>query len=135
MLPPPRNFLPVLQKLKSAYLVWFDDYARLPKVHRYTIGQHVDDLLVECIELVSEAAFVPGLEKVPCIRVATRKLDTVKLFLLILWEAHSLDKASYLELSVRFDEIGQNLGGWLGSILKPKPESKQNSPEPVAGEK
>ena len=135
MLPPPRNFLPVLQKLKSAYLAWFDDYARLPKVHRYSIGTRVDNLLVECIESVSEAAFTPGMDKAPCIRLAARKLDTVKLFLMILWEAHSIDQGRYIELSVRFDEIGQNLGGWLGSVLKPKPEPKQNSPEPVSEEK
>ncbi len=57
-----------------------------------------------------------------------RKLDTLKIFLLILWETKSLDNKKYITLSLKIDEIGRMLGGWNGSILK------QNSPN-KAGEK
>lgn len=129
---PPRNFLPVLQKLKTAYLVWFDDYAKLPKTHRYTIGQRVDDLLVECVEAVGAAAFAGGLEKIPHICLAVRKLDTVKLLLMILWETKSLGDKRHAALSEKLDEIGKNLGAWHGGIIA---KQKQNSPSTSNGEK
>lgn len=132
---PPQNFLPVLHKLKAAYLDWFASYSTLAKIHRFTIGRRIDDLLIECVELVSAAGFAKNLEKIPDIRLAIRKLDTTKLLLLILWETKSLDDRKYTALSVRLEEIGQNLGGWIGGILKKNEPPKQNSPEPVAGEK
>lgn len=53
----------------------------------------------------------------------------------MLWETKSLDLKKYALLSEKLEEIGQNLGGWHGSILKQIQLSKQNSPELVAGEK
>ncbi|MEK7664413.1 MAG: four helix bundle protein [Patescibacteria group bacterium] len=54
--------------------------------------------------------------------MAIRKLDTLKVFLMILWETKSLDDKKYIALSLKLDEIGKNLGGWMGQI------NKQNSP-------
>lgn len=47
---------------------------------------------------------------------------------MILWEVKSLDDKKYIALSVKLDEIGRNLGGWSGQLIK------QNSPA-KAGEK
>ena len=41
--PPPR-LLPVLQKLKEAYLVWYNYYSIIPKIHRYSLGEKIDKL-------------------------------------------------------------------------------------------
>ena len=75
MLPPPQNFLPVLHKLKAAYFAWFESYSTLAKVHRFTIGRRVDDLLVECVEAISAAGFAEKPDKISNIRLAVRKLD------------------------------------------------------------
>ena len=135
MLPPPQKFLPVLHKLKAAYLAWFESYSTLAKIHRHTIGRRVDDLLIECVELISAAGFAEKIDKPTLIRLAVRKLDTTKLLLLILWETKSLDDKKYAALSVQVEEIGGNLGGWVGSVLKQAETAKQNSPAPLIGEK
>ena len=62
---PPRNILPVLQKLKSAYLVWHEYHQILPKAHRYSLGQKTDNLLAETIEAIVTAAFLQKQEKLP----------------------------------------------------------------------
>lgn len=49
-------------------------------------------------------------------------IDAIKILFMILWESKSLDDKKYIALSVKLDEIGRNLGGWLGQL------SKQNSP-------
>lgn len=128
MLPPPRAILPVLEKTKSAYILWFNIYQTLPKTHRYSLGQKIDCLFIEIIEGISIATFLPREEKCPWVKFAVRKMDTLKILLMILWETKNIDDKKYLILSSPLQEIGKMLGGWSGQL------SKQNSPEKT-GEK
>ena len=74
------------------------------------------------MEAISVASFLQKEEKLPWIKVAIRKIDTIKLLLIVLWETKSLDEKKYIVLSLHLEEIGKMLGGWNGQI------SKQNSP-------
>jgi hypothetical protein len=116
-----------LQKIKDVYLLWFKYYQILPKPHRYSLGVRIDSLFAEILEAVSVAGFLAKEEKLPWVRLAIRKTDTVKLFLMILWETKSLDNKKYIDLSLKIEEVGRMLGGWHGQL-------KQNSPA-KAGEK
>lgn len=87
------------------------------------MGQKIDTFFVDTIEAITTASFLPKEEKLPYVRLAIRKIDTLKIFLMILWETKSLDDKKYIALSLKIDEIGKMLGGWQGQILK------QNSPE------
>ncbi len=73
------------------------------------------------------AAFLSKEEKTPYVRIAIRKLDTLKILLMVLLETKSLDEKKYIALSLPLNEIGKMLGGWNGQLLK------QNSP--AKGEK
>ena len=121
MVPPPQRVLPVLQKLKSAYLLWYGYYHVLPKPHRYSLGQRVDTLFIHAIEAVATASFLPREAKQPYVHVAIRKVDTVKLLLLMLWETKSLEEKQYIALSLQLDEAGRQLGGWNGQLTKNSP--------------
>ena len=114
---PPR-LLPVLQKLKDAYILWHDYHQTLPKVHRYSLGQRIDTFFVETMEAITLAGFLSSQEKQPSVRLAIRKIDTIKILLLILWETKSLDNKKYADLSLKIDEIGRMLGGWNGQLSK-----------------
>lgn len=121
--------MPVLEKLKGAYLLWYGFLPTLPKAHRYSLGARIDTLFIEAIEGVASAAFLQPKEKVAYVRYAIRKVDTLKVLLLILWETKSLDNKKYIALSLRIDEVGRMLGGWSGQL------GKQNSPDARTGEK
>ena len=47
-------------------------------------------------------------------------MDLLKIFIMLLWETKSLDDKKYIELSEKLDEIGRNLGGWLGKVIAKK---------------
>lgn len=119
---PPPTLLPILRKTKDAYLIWFEHYKSIPRLHRHTLGQRVDLLLIELIEAMFAAIFTPRNERLLIVRFAIRKLDTIKLLLLMLWENKSLDNKKYIAISQRVEEIGRILGGWHGQL------AKQNSP-------
>jgi len=114
--------LPILQKLKDVYLTWYNHYSIIPKVHRYSLGQKIDNLFIESVEAVVTASFLAREQKMPYVRLAIRKIDTLKIFLMILWETKSFNDKKYISLSGKIDEIGRMLGGWSGQLLK------QNSP-------
>ena len=121
--------MPLLQRLKDAYLLWFQYYQKLPKSHRYSLGLRVDNLFVESIEAATTASFLSREEKLPYIKLSIRKVDTIKILLMILWESKSLDNKKYIALSLKVDEVGKMLGGWKGQL------QKQNSPLKSLGEK
>ncbi|MFC1612369.1 four helix bundle protein [Patescibacteria group bacterium] len=120
--PPPPDavprLLPLLKKTKNFYLLWYNYYRILPKEHRYTLGQKIDALLVEIIEAIVIASFLRSEEKQPYVKVAIRKTDTLKIFLMILWETKSLNDKKYIFLSENLVEIGKMLGGWNGQLTK-----------------
>ena len=121
--PPRRNLLPVLERIKESYLLWCVFHAELPKIHRYSLGGKINLLFIEAIEALASAAFLGREEKLPFVRLAIRKTDTLHVLLMILWETKSLDAKKYIALSEKLDEAGRMLGGWHGQL------SKQNSPE------
>ncbi|MEK7514995.1 MAG: four helix bundle protein, partial [Patescibacteria group bacterium] len=92
------------------------------KSHRYSLGQRIDSLFIESLEALATAIFLSREEKLPFVQRAIRKLDTLKVLLLILWETASLDTKKYIALSLSLDEVGRMLGGWSGQL------QKQNSP-------
>lgn len=120
--------MPLLERIKSLYIIWYGYYQTLPKTHRYSLGQRADILFVEIIEAVAIATYLQKTEKMPYVRVAIRKLDTVKILFLIMWEVGSLQNNQYIALSKPLEEIGRMLGGWSGQLTK-------NSPTKYAGEK
>jgi len=120
-----------LQVIKRIYLFWFECYGKLPKTAKYSLGQKIDTLFVELIEMIFTAAFLKPEEKLPYVKVAIRKCDAIKFFLLILFETHTMEQNRYLSLSEPMIEVSKMLGGWHGQLTK----SKQNSPNRFAGEK
>jgi len=112
----------VLEKIKSAYILWHRYHDTLQKTQKYTLGNKVDDLFTDLIEAVSTAIFLKQADKIPFIRHAIRKLDTLNIFIMILWETKSLDEKKYITLSIPLNEVGKMLGGWYGKL------EKENSP-------
>lgn len=104
--------------MKEVYLFWYGYYRALPKAHRHSLGQKIDTLFVEIIEAIAVASFLSREEKHPWVRLAVRKMDTLKILLIVLWETKSLDSKQYIALSVKLDEIGRMLGGWSGQLAK-----------------
>lgn len=72
--------------------------------------------------MTAAASFTPKAEKIPYVKTAIRKLDTLKVLLMVLWETKSLSDKKYIALSEKLEEIGKMLGGWYGQLMK------QNSP-------
>ena len=72
--------------------------------------------------MTAYASFLPKGEKLPYIKIAVRKVDTVKVFVQLTWEMKVLDDKKYIVLSKKIDTAGKMLGGWHNNLVK------ENSP-------
>ncbi len=104
------------------YKLWHEYHEKIPKSQKYSLGNKIDEICIEIIEMVASAAFSIKSEKIPYIKVAIRKLDTLKILILVLYESRGLNDKKYITLSEHLHEIGKNLGGWYGKM------QKENSP-------
>ena len=120
--PPHGKFLPVLEIVKSAFILWQGYLPTIPKTSRYTLTETIDKYFIQTIESILVASFLEKQEKQPFVRKAIISLDTLKFLLYILWEIKALDTKKYTALSKPLLEAGKQLGGWHGQIVK------QNSP-------
>ncbi len=98
--------------------MWVSFYQVLPKIHRHSLGPKIDTIFIEIIEAIAIASFLSPQEKYPWVRLARRKTDTLKILLMVLWEAKSIDENKYIALSVEIEKAGRMLGGWSGQLLK-----------------
>ncbi len=119
----------------SAYKLWWE-YAKLfPKTSRYSLGIRIDTLFFEVIEATSTASFSQKTEKLPYVRQAIAKLDTLKLFLQIAWNLEALDNKKYITLSEFLTEVGKMLGGWNGQLVRQSSTELGLKNSPVVREK
>jgi hypothetical protein len=109
---PNRATLPILRRLITVYKMWHEIMPDLAKTSRYTLGEKIDILFLEVVELIYTASFLPKEEKLPHLQKAIAKTDLLKFFFQIGWEIKALDVKKYITFSEQLDEIGRMLGGW-----------------------
>jgi hypothetical protein len=124
---PNRATLPILKRLISIYKSWHETMPNLAKTSRYTLGEKIDTLFLEVIELIYTASFLPKEEKLLPLQKAMAKTDLLKFFFQIGWEIKSLDVKKYITFSEQLDEIGRQLGGWA------RQSAQKETPAPKRG--
>ena len=125
--------MPVLEIMKSAYILWQSYIPTLPKTSRYTLVETIDKYFIQTIESILVASFLEKQEKQPFVKKASISVDTLKFLLYILWEIGALQNGKYISLSEPLTKAGNQLGGWHGQIQKDI--LKQNSLDKKSREK
>jgi hypothetical protein len=97
----------------------------LPKKSRFTLGNKIDWLFIEIIELLYTASYLNKQEKIPYLKKSIRRLDVLKFFFQVAWEIKILDNKKYITISGCLNEIGRMLGGWVRGIENKTPAGEQ----------
>lgn len=108
----------------TTYQIWHTFLPNLPKDSRYTLGEKIDILFLETVELIFTATYLGKEQKLPFLQQAAAKLDLVKFFFQILWEIKALDNKKFITLSEKLNGIGKMLGGWIRQITPPSGDSR-----------
>lgn len=118
-MPPPNGFknfnAPVLHKILELYKL-FNQYLKLfPKHEKYTLGEKIENTILETLELVLLATYT-GIYKKDILRKANNKVDLLKYLIRIAYETSSVKIKGYLLLEEQILEIGKDIGSWIKSL-------------------
>lgn len=124
----PRSFnnanLPVLQKTADAYKLWHNLLPHIQRLTRYSLGEKINVLFIELMELIFSAGFAAKENKAVIVKKASLKLDLLKFFMQIAWELKAIDNKKFAQLAESLVEIGKMLGGWQRQLLKETPPAR-----------
>lgn len=115
--------MPIIQHLVLLYKLWREIVPNLSKTARFTIGEKIDYLFVEIIELIYTAIYLNSQQKAPLIQKAITKTNLLYFFLQIAWETKIIDDKTYIRIAERVVQLGKMLNGWNRQLL-----TKQNPP-------
>jgi len=98
--------------MKETYLLWNFLHKNFPKVERLGIGNKIEQSFLSVLELTFLLSYASIDQKIILINRAISKLDIVKFFTQLSWEAKLIPTKQYSEFSIKLEEIGRQLGGW-----------------------
>ena len=112
---------PVILKEKEVYQFWLALHKNLPKTERFGIGQKIDQLFIEVLEVTLTAVYLPPEQKIIILGKAISRLDILKFFIQLAWENKLIPNEKYIEISNKLEEVGRMLGGWKKGLQNKTP--------------
>lgn len=105
-------------------MVWLTILPHTPKGSRYTIGTRVENIFLDLLELSYTTYFNQKEEKSYNLSACISKLDVLKFFVSIMWEAKLISHKHYEDIATKLDEIGKMLWGWKKSLDDPQKKNR-----------
>ena len=102
-----------MHKVCEFYKLFHDFLKFFPKTEKYSLGQKIENLILEIIELSLKTAYLPKLEKLTPLKEIDSKTNLLKIIIRLTNEIKSLDNKKYLILQEKLQEIGKMVGGWI----------------------
>jgi hypothetical protein len=104
--------LPIIQKTYDLIQWYVPILNRLPRSHKFTLGDRLTGRLYDLLEGLILARY--STDKLALLESQNGLLDVVRYQTRMLKDFKILDLRRYEYASRSIDEIGRNLGGWIG---------------------
>ena len=111
------TFPPVIEHLKSAYKQWIAIERNLPKCERFGLGQRVDLLFTDLLDILQKASFSPIETKISLLGGSLIKIDSLRFFIQLCWELKLIPSKQFTTLGKAVESIGKMVGGWRKGLL------------------
>ncbi|MFH0820059.1 MAG: four helix bundle protein [bacterium] len=108
------NFEPtVIQKSYKLYIQIFNLLKNFPKPNRYTLGEKIENTLLNLVELIVLSNIQIKTLREPFLHKASAKCELLKLLLRASFDLRLISERQYIELESKAVEIGKMIGGWI----------------------
>lgn len=114
---PQSTFPPVVERTKSAYKKWILVERNLPKCERYGLGQKVDSLFIDLLDLLQKASFSAIDLKTSLLGDSLSKIDSLRFFIQFCWELKLIPNTQFTEIGQDIEDIGKMTGGWRKGLI------------------
>jgi hypothetical protein len=90
--------------------------ASIPKSHRFTFGQRLDNLTLHALMLAVRALYAQRPEKPPLLGELNLPLEQLRVLWRLVHDQRWISQQQLLFVNERIDEIGRMTGGWLKKL-------------------
>lgn len=111
------NCPPVIERIKNTYKQWVLVERNLPKCERFGLGQKVDLLFIELLDLMQKASFSPVETKVSLLGDSLARVDSLRFFIQFCWELKLIPSKQFTMIAQEIEEIGRMIGGWRKGLI------------------
>lgn len=111
------TFPPVIEHLKSAYKQWIAIERNLPKCERFGLGQRVDLLFCDLLDILQKASFSPIEIKISLLSESLTKIDSLRFFIQLCWELKLIPPKQFTVIGEAIEDIGKMVGGWRKGLI------------------
>ena len=106
----------ILNRVKEGYLLWMSIVPHMPKGARYTIGERIENKLLDLLELSYIAYFTGKDKKMEKISECILVTDSLKFLISVAWEGKLISNKHCEDVALKLEEIGRMFGGWKNSL-------------------
>jgi hypothetical protein len=93
----------------------------MPKNQRYSIGNRIENKLLNLIELAYFTYFITDRDKkISGVNKCILTLDIIKFLVHTSWEGKFISHNQYEEAGLKLKEIGRMFGGWRKNLENPE---------------
>lgn len=96
---------------------WFGRVAKFPKDFKFSLGQRSIDGVLDLLELLVEAAYLPSAERAEALASANRRIERLRHLVRLAHATAALPHEAYGHAAEQLDAIGKQVGGWLRHAL------------------
>ena len=104
-----------MHKICELYKLFHECLKTFPKLERFTLGNKIENTILEVLELILSASYQPKHQKDETLRKASDKTDLLKYLVRLAHNTKSINIKKYLIAEEKVLEIGRMLGGWIRS--------------------
>jgi len=105
--------IPLISKLKDSYGEAHKFLSSIPKFEKYTLGEKIENSILEAVELVIIANGTNKYEKEKYLLKVNSKIELLKLLYRFSFDCNLIDERKYLEIQINIREMGKMTQGWI----------------------
>lgn len=107
----------MIEHLKNAYKRWILIERNLPKCERYGLGQKIDFLFIDLLDILQKASFSPIDSKISLLGQSLTKIDSLRFFIQLCWELKLIPPKQFTLIGQETEDIGKMVGGWRKGLI------------------
>lgn len=105
---------PVIVKTYNLTLWYIKKLSTLPKNHRYTLGEKIQNTLLNILLILSDTIY--SKEKKVLLQKANKEIEKLRLLTRLLKDLAIISNDNFRFITSSINEIGQMVGGWMRSV-------------------
>lgn len=105
------NNYPIIIKTYNLTLWYINKLSKLPKNHRFTLGEKIQNSLLDLLLLLNDAVYSKN--KKTILTQANKELEKLRILSRLMQDLKLLSVDNYRFVTSYINEIGKMLGGWL----------------------